>query len=102
MNLNLTHHHLDQKLDVVFKTLLKKDTKQNGASNDLQKNTNIWRPSSELDQKEPVDPLIGLDDLQDQTSRSNDQKNQNISSLITNNHTENKSTNRHSSTSDDD
>ncbi|CAF3685342.1 unnamed protein product [Rotaria sp. Silwood1] len=79
-----------------------KDTKQNGASNDLQKNTDIWRPSSELDQKEPVDPLIGLDDLQDQTSRSNDQKNQNLSSLITNNHTENKSTNRHSSTSDDD
>ncbi|CAF0845811.1 unnamed protein product [Adineta steineri] len=37
-----------------------------------QPNNDIWRPSSQLDTKELIDPLIGLDDLQDQTSTSKD------------------------------
>ncbi|CAF4885454.1 unnamed protein product, partial [Rotaria sp. Silwood2] len=48
-----------------------KDNEQDNADNESRKNTDIWRPSSELDKKEPVDPLIGLDDLQDQTSSIN-------------------------------
>lgn len=34
----------------------------------------VWRPSSELDKKDPVDPLVGLDDIQNPSARSNDQK----------------------------
>jgi hypothetical protein len=45
----------------------------------------IWRPSSEVEEKDPVDPLIGLDDIQNQTARSNEQKN----SLTNSNNTDN-------------
>lgn len=49
---------------------------QENTNNKLQPDTDIWRPSSELDTNEPVDRLVGLEDLNDQTSRSTDQKNQ--------------------------
>ncbi len=58
------------------------DNEQENPTNNDQANNNVWRPSSELDKKDPVDPLIGLDDIQDQTARSNDQKK---SSTISNN-----------------
>ena len=50
------------------------DTKQEDTPNEQQPNVDIWRPSSALDTSEPVDPLVGLDDIQNQTSRSDDQK----------------------------
>ncbi|CAF3632135.1 unnamed protein product [Rotaria sordida] len=81
---------------------IENDNKQNNTSNELQTNTNIWRPSSELDRKEPVDPLIGLDDLQDQTSRSNDKKTQNSVPPTTDNHTESPFKNWYTRNTDDD
>ncbi len=50
------------------------DTKQENPPNKDQPNTEIWRPSSGLNKKDPVDPLIGLDDLQNQTARSTEGK----------------------------
>jgi hypothetical protein len=68
---------------------LEKDSEQEDPSNKPQSNNDIWRPSSELGRKELVDPLVGLDDLQDETARSNDQTKQASPQSTTNNHTEN-------------
>ena len=51
------------------------DDKQESSTNKNQANTDVWRPSSSLNKKDPVDPLVGLDDLQSQTGRSNDERN---------------------------
>jgi hypothetical protein len=56
---------------------LNKTNEQGEILDKQQTNSEIWRPSSGRDKKEPVDPLIGLDDLNNQTARSNDQQNQN-------------------------
>ena len=53
---------------------LDKVNEQVAQSNKPPANNDVWRPSSALNGQEPVDPLIGLDDLQDQTARSNEQK----------------------------
>jgi len=52
-----------------------KDNEQENTSNKDHRNSDIWRPSSEIDKTNPVDPLIGLDDVQNQTARSNEQIN---------------------------
>jgi hypothetical protein len=62
-----------------------KDDEQQNPTNKGEITNDVWRPASELDKKDPVDPLIGLDDIQNQTARSNDQKN----SSTTSNNTEN-------------
>jgi len=68
---------------------LEKDNEQEDPSNKPKPNSDIWRPSSELDRKELVDPLVGLDDLQDQTTTSNDQTKRDSPQSTTNNHIEN-------------
>lgn len=64
---------------------LNNNEQENSSSNKNQKNSEIWRPSSELDKKEPVDPLVGLDDLQNPSARSNEQKHSSSNSNNTEN-----------------
>ncbi|CAF5211287.1 unnamed protein product, partial [Rotaria magnacalcarata] len=80
----------------------KKDNEQDNTNDKSETKPEIWRPPSELDRKEPVDPLIGLDDLQDQTSRSNDQKTQSSLPSTNNTHTENQFKNWYHGDNDDD
>jgi hypothetical protein len=75
---------------------------QGNASNKSQPDNDVWKPSSELNKKEPVDPLIGLDDLQDQTARSTDQKNPNSIPSSTTNDTEDQFKNWYPKNDDDD
>ncbi|CAF3277422.1 unnamed protein product [Rotaria socialis] len=80
----------------------KKDNEQDNTNDTSEAKPEIWRSSSELDRKEPVDPLIGLDDLQDQTSRSNDPKTQSSLPSTNNTHTENQFKNWYHGDNDDD
>lgn len=61
------------------------NSEESNSKTGTQTNTDVWRPSSGL-KKDSVDPLVGLEDLQNPTARSNEQKSSSTPSDTTEGH----------------